>query len=136
MPPTGPPTAAVVQARIAQEAHLPVTQIFRRLEMVGKGAYGSVHKGVHVSTGFIIALKIIDLDIADDDVEDIRKEVALLSQLRGADRNNITSYYGCWLDGPRVWIAMDFAQGGSIRTLVCFKKSSGLNFGRSPVSAR
>lgn len=127
MPPSGPPTTSV-QARIAQEAHLPVTQIFRRLEMVGKGAYGSVHKAVHLSTGFIIALKIIDLDIADDDVEDIRKEVALLSQLRGADRNNITSYYGCWLDGPRVWIAMDFAQGGSIRTLVCFKQVQWLTF--------
>ncbi|KAH0827791.1 kinase-like domain-containing protein [Lanmaoa asiatica] len=93
-----------------------VHQLFRRLETVGKGAYGSVHKGVHLPTGNIVALKIINLDTADDDVEAIQREVALLTQLR--DAPNVTKYYGCFLDGPRVWIAMEFAQGGSVRTLM------------------
>ncbi|KAL4074001.1 kinase-like domain-containing protein [Scleroderma citrinum] len=93
-----------------------VHQLFRRLETVGKGAYGSVHKGVHVPTGNIVALKIINLDTADDDVEAIQREVALLTQLR--DAPNVTKYYGCYLDGPRVWIVMEFAQGGSVRTLM------------------
>lgn len=115
--PTGPSTERL-QAVLAKQGNLPVTQIFRRLEKVGKGAYGSVHKGEHIATGTIVALKIVDLDQPDDDIDDIRREVALLSDLHGGERSNITSYYGCWLDGPRVWIAMDFAQGGSIRTLV------------------
>ncbi|KIJ61355.1 hypothetical protein HYDPIDRAFT_177095 [Hydnomerulius pinastri MD-312] len=93
-----------------------VHQLFRRLETVGKGAYGSVHKGVHIPTGNIVALKIINLDTADDDVEAIQREVALLTQLR--DAPNVTKYYGCYLDGPRVWITMEFAQGGSVRTLM------------------
>ncbi|KAG9316533.1 kinase-like domain-containing protein [Chiua virens] len=93
-----------------------VHQFFRRLETVGKGAYGSVHKGVHLPSGNIVALKIINLDTADDDVEAIQREVALLTQLR--DAPNVTKYYGCYLDGPRVWIAMEFAQGGSVRTLM------------------
>lgn len=93
-----------------------VHQLFRRLETVGKGAYGSVHKGIHVPTGNIVALKIINLDTADDDVEAIQREVALLTQLR--DAPNVTKYYGCYLDGPRVWIVMEFAQGGSVRTLM------------------
>ncbi|KAG2150611.1 kinase-like domain-containing protein [Suillus clintonianus] len=93
-----------------------VHQLFRRLETVGRGAYGSVHKGVHIPTGNIVALKIINLDTADDDVEAIQREVALLTQLR--DAPNVTKYYGCYLDGPRVWIAMEFAQGGSVRTLM------------------
>ncbi|KAF9241511.1 Pkinase-domain-containing protein [Melanogaster broomeanus] len=97
-------------------AQLTVHQLFRRLETVGKGAYGSVHKGVHIPTGNIVALKIINLDTADDDVEAIQREVALLTQLR--DAPNVTKYYGCYLDGPRVWIAMEFAQGGSVRTLM------------------
>jgi protein-serine/threonine kinase len=107
-----------LQAVLATQGNLPVTQIFKRLERVGKGAYGSVHKGEHIATGTIVALKIVDLDQPDDDIDDIQREVALLSDLHGGERSNITSYYGCWLDGPRVWIAMDFAQGGSIRTLV------------------
>lgn len=93
-----------------------VYQLYRRLETVGKGAYGSVHKGVHIPTGNIVALKIIDLDTEDDDVGDIQREVALLSQLR--DAPNVTQYYGCFMDGPRVWIVMEFAQGGSVRTLM------------------
>ncbi|KAI0949506.1 hypothetical protein AcW1_009097 [Taiwanofungus camphoratus] len=73
-----------------------VHQLYRRLETVGKGAYGSVHK--------------------DDDVGDIQREVALLTQLR--DAPNVTQYFGCYLDGPRVWIVMEYAQGGSVRTLM------------------
>lgn len=43
-------------------------------------------------------------------------QVALLTQLR--DAPNITKYYGCYLDGPRLWIVMELAQGGSVRTLM------------------
>ncbi|PCH43687.1 Pkinase-domain-containing protein [Wolfiporia cocos MD-104 SS10] len=93
-----------------------VHQLYRRLETVGKGAYGSVHKGVEIQTGNVVALKIINLDTEDDDVGDIQREVALLTQLR--DAPNVTQYYGCFLDGPRVWIIMEYAQGGSVRTLM------------------
>lgn len=97
---------------------VPVTQLYERKEIVGKGAYGSVHRGVHLPTGRVVAIKIINLDTADDDVEDIQREVAMLTQLRGGEQNNITKYYGCYLDGARVWIVMDFASGGSVRTLM------------------
>ncbi|KAL0063282.1 kinase that interacts with cdc31p [Marasmius tenuissimus] len=93
-----------------------VHQLYRRLETVGKGAYGSVSKGVHIPTGKAVALKIINLDTPDDDVEDIQREIALLTQLR--DAPNITQYYGCYMDGPRVWIVMELAQGGSVLSLM------------------
>ncbi|KAJ3482494.1 hypothetical protein NLI96_g6936 [Meripilus lineatus] len=93
-----------------------VHELYRRLETIGKGAYGSVHKGLHIPTGNIVALKIINLDTEDDDVGDIQREVALLTQLR--DAPNVTKYFGCYLDGPRVWIVMEYAQGGSVRTLM------------------
>ena len=99
--------------------NVPVTQKYQKLECVGKGSYGAVYKGIEKSTGTVVALKIINLDTEDDDVEDIQREVNLLTQLRGAEKNNITQYYGCYLEGPRVWIVMDFASGGSVRTLVC-----------------
>lgn len=94
-----------------------VHELYQRLETVGKGSYGSVHKGIHRATGNVVALKIIDLDADDgDDVDSIQREVALLTQLR--DGPNITKYYGCHLDGPRVWIVMEFAQGGSVYSLM------------------
>ncbi|KAF8622349.1 hypothetical protein AX15_007081 [Amanita polypyramis BW_CC] len=106
-------------------SQLPVHQLYQRLETIGRGAYGSVHKGKHIPTGNIVALKIINLDTPDDDVGDIQREVALLSQLR--DAPNITKYYGCYLDGPRVWIVMEYAQGGSVLTLMKASKSGYLD---------
>ncbi|KAG5635217.1 hypothetical protein H0H81_012021 [Sphagnurus paluster] len=95
-----------------------VHQLYRRLETIGKGAYGSVHKGEHIPTGNVVALKIINLDdkSGSDDVGDIQREVALLSQLR--DAPNVTKYFGCYMDGPRVWIVMELAQGGSVLSLM------------------
>uniref|UniRef100_V5ES80 non-specific serine/threonine protein kinase n=2 Tax=Kalmanozyma brasiliensis (strain GHG001) TaxID=1365824 RepID=V5ES80_KALBG len=96
----------------------PVNSVYRRLELVGRGAYGAVYRGVHVETGAAVALKVVNLDTPDDDVSDIQREVALLSQLREAATKNVVRYWGCWLKGPELWIVMDFAEGGSVRTLM------------------
>jgi protein-serine/threonine kinase len=69
----------------------------------------------------VVALKIINLDTEDDDVGDIQKEIALLQQLMnttGGTDMNVIKYYGSLMEGPRVWIIMELAEGGSIRTLV------------------
>ncbi|GAA6056236.1 hypothetical protein JCM3770_002101 [Rhodotorula araucariae] len=108
--------SAILAAHKAGTA--PVSQIFTRKELVGKGAYGGVYKGVHNDTGTVVALKVIDLDTPDDDISEIQREVALLSELRDAARHNITLYHGSYLHGHELWIAMDFASGGSIRTLM------------------
>ncbi|KAF8070235.1 Pkinase-domain-containing protein [Lyophyllum atratum] len=101
-----------------------VHQLYKRVETIGKGAYGSVHKGVHIPTGNVVALKIINLDdkSGSDDVGDIQREVALLTQLR--DAPNITKYYGCYMDGPRVWIVMELAEGGSVLSLMKASRSN------------
>lgn len=102
----------------ASDASPPVNSVYRRLELVGRGAYGAVYRGVHVETGAAVALKVVNLDTPDDDVSDIQREVALLSQLREAAQKNVVRYWGCWLKGPELWIVMDFAEGGSVRTLM------------------
>lgn len=68
-----------------------------------------------------MAIKVIELDSpesAEEDISEIQREVALLSSLRDAERNNCTSYHGCWLMSTQLWLAMDLAAGGSIRTIV------------------
>lgn len=100
------------------QASQDVKNLFKRLELVGRGAYGAVYRGQHIPTGNAVALKVVNLDTPDDDVSDIQKEVAVLSQLREAESKNVVRYWGCWLKGPELWIVMDYAEGGSIRTLV------------------
>jgi serine/threonine protein kinase len=77
-----------------------------------------VYRGVHVPTGGAVALKVVNLDTPEDDVSDIQKEVATLTQLRDAESKNIVRYWGCWLIKTELWIVMDFAEGGSVRTVV------------------
>jgi protein-serine/threonine kinase len=100
----------------------------QKLEIIGKGAYGAVYRGRHLPSGHVVALKIINLDTEDDDVGDIQKEIALLQQLMntGGGRDmNVIKYYGSLMEGPRVWIIMELAEGGSIRTLVRLNSDSG-----------
>lgn len=63
---------------------------------------------------------MIELDSpesAEEDIIEIQREVALLSSLQAAEKNNCTLYHGCWLESTQLWLAMDYAAGGSIRTI-------------------
>lgn len=95
---------------------------FQRQAIIGRGGSGFVYKGIDKQSGQAVALKIINLDTPEDEVADIQHEVALLTQLR--DAPNVTKYYGCFLDGPRLWIAMELAQGGSVSSLMKACKDS------------
>lgn len=49
-------------------------------------------------TNRVVAIKIIDLEDADDEIEDIQQEITVLSQ---CDSQFVTTYYGSYL---KVWI--------------------------------
>ncbi|WFD33626.1 kinase that interacts with cdc31p [Malassezia cuniculi] len=109
-------SASLVRRRTVQSSN-PESQ-FRKHEVIGRGAFGAVYRGTHIATGAAVALKVVDLDTPDDDVSEIQREVALLSELRDARMRNVVQYWGCWLQGASLWIAMDYAEGGSVRTLM------------------
>ncbi|CAH1757261.1 7310_t:CDS:10 [Entrophospora sp. SA101] len=90
---------------------------YSKQELVGRGAYGSVYKGIDNETNEVVAIKVLNLDAEEDDVDDIIKEINLLSQLKH-ESQNITRYYGSFLHGTKLWIIMEYAAGGSIRTLM------------------
>ncbi|KAF9188746.1 hypothetical protein BGZ51_000344 [Haplosporangium sp. Z 767] len=94
------------------------SQLFTRQELVGRGAYGAVYKGIENATGQVVAIKVLNLDTGEEDVSDIQREIATLSQLKNCDSQNITRYHGSFLNGTNLWIVMDYAAGGSIRSLL------------------
>ncbi|WIA22461.1 hypothetical protein OEZ85_004759 [Tetradesmus obliquus] len=55
---------------------------YERLECIGRGSYGDVFRGVDHQTGQQVAIKVIDLEEIEDDIEDIHKEIATLAGCR------------------------------------------------------
>ncbi|KAF9569577.1 hypothetical protein EC968_002474 [Mortierella alpina] len=94
------------------------SQLFTKQELVGRGAYGAVYKGIDNETKQVVAIKVLNLDTDEEDVSDIQREIATLSQLKNCDSQNITRYHGSFLNGTKLWIVMDYAAGGSIRSLL------------------
>ena len=62
---------------------------------IGRGTSGDVHRAVDRLTGDTVAVKLVDLEDAEDEVEDIQREIATLAQI---DSPFVTKYLGSWLD--------------------------------------
>ncbi|BGP14715.1 hypothetical protein JCM10213_002756 [Rhodosporidiobolus nylandii] len=90
-------------------------ELFVRQDRIGKGSFGEVFKGYSVRTQKAVAIKVIDLEDAEDEIEDIQSEITILSSL---DSPFVTRYYGSWLRGTELWIVMEYLQGGSCGDLL------------------
>ena len=69
-------------------------QVFTKQERIGKGWFGEVYKGVDKRSQQVVAIKIIDLEEAEDEIEDIQQEIQVLSQ---CDSPFVTKYFGSYL---------------------------------------
>lgn len=79
--------------------------IFTKQELIGKGSFGEVFKGIDNRTTQVVAIKIIDLEEAEDEIEDIQQEIMVLSQ---CDSPFVTKYYGSYLKVSFRWRRPDF----------------------------
>ena len=83
-------------------------------EKVGDGAFGEVFKGRLWGTDVAIKkLKLKDIDMQDKLVEDLKREIAILSNLR---HPNMVLYIGACTKPPNVCIVTEWCDRGSLNT--------------------
>ncbi|KAH6963653.1 hypothetical protein HG530_002832 [Fusarium avenaceum] len=92
-----------------------VAEHYQVLEELGRGSFGIVYKGIEKSTGETVAIKHIDLESNDDDIQDIQAEIAVLSTCASS---YVTQYKGSFLRGTKLWIVMEYLGGGSCLDLL------------------
>eukprot|EP00759_Apiculatamorpha_spiralis_P014051 PhF_6_TR20806/c0_g1_i1/m.29891 len=107
-PPPPPPPVPVLEWRKGSE--------------IGRGATGTVYEGIDTQFGRLIAIKQIDFpeDLAEDPealkrLHLVLQEVRLLMTLQ---HDNIVQFLGVDRQDFRVYLLMEYVQGGSIRHLL------------------
>ncbi|KAI0465176.1 hypothetical protein LJB42_000400 [Komagataella kurtzmanii] len=88
---------------------------FELFERLGKGAFGVVYHGFDKVTNMHVAIKQIDLESTDDSIEEIQNEITLLSN---CSHPNIIQYHGSFVKGYKLWIVMEYLDGGSCNDLL------------------
>lgn len=88
---------------------------FKRGAKIGKGSFGDVYKGIDTETGETVAIKVIDLESAEEEIDEIRQEIHALSECNSP---HITRYVASYTDGAELNIVMEFLGGGSVHDLL------------------
>ncbi|KAI5799217.1 kinase-like domain-containing protein [Peziza echinospora] len=90
---------------------------FQVLEEIGSGSFGVVYKAFERETGAVVAIKHIDLETSEEDIQEIQQEIAVLGTCAS---QHVTKYYGSFVKGFKLWISqyhrgffMEYLGGGS-----------------------
>ena len=77
-----------------------------------------------------MAIKIIDFEESEDEIEEIRQEIIILAELESL---HVTRYHSSFTHESSLWIVMEYCSGGSCQDIL---KTSTFNEGQVAVVMR
>ena len=103
-----------VQARIQPKTGPGEIQGYRLLEIVGRGAMGTVYRALHLGLNREVAVKVLRPDLAGDrtQVERLKAEAGMLASL---DHPNIVRALDAGESNGFPYVVMEFVEGESLR---------------------
>ncbi|KAJ5225935.1 hypothetical protein N7468_007160 [Penicillium chermesinum] len=115
--------------KLAREQQTAVKEMCRRAksDLIGKGAYGRVYKGREVTSGRLVALKVLDIDsldykslrdFRDESIKDFIHETKVMKQVKDAGAKNINELIEAISIHSQLWLVCEYCPGGSVRTLM------------------
>jgi serine/threonine-protein kinase OSR1/STK39 len=96
---------------------------YKIISQIGKGATASVYVAECIPNGKIVALKTIDLESCPIEIEHLRHEVVFWSTSQSP---NIVEYYGSFVDGPILYIIMEYMSAGSCYEIMRYAYKRGI----------
>lgn len=93
-----------------------------RSKQLGKGNYGVVYKGYHLSENRIIAVKFMEKKMLDK-IPEHEREIQVMAELAKINHPNIMGYYGYEKNEVGLFFFVEFCSGGSLKQLINKKMS-------------
>nr|GLL27519.1 serine/threonine-protein kinase BLUS1-like isoform X2 [Ipomoea trifida] len=83
---------------------------YKLLEEVGYGASATVYRAIYLPLNDVIAVKCLDLDRCNSNLDDIRREAQTMSLI---DHPNVIRAFCSFVVGSYLWVVMPFMAEGS-----------------------
>ncbi|KAJ4831512.1 hypothetical protein Tsubulata_004745 [Turnera subulata] len=85
-------------------------QDYKLYEEVGEGVSATVYRALCVPLNEIVAIKVLDLEKCNNDLDGIRREVQTMSLI---DHPNVLRAHCSFTAGHNLWVVMPYMAGGS-----------------------
>ncbi|XP_031265654.1 serine/threonine-protein kinase BLUS1-like isoform X2 [Pistacia vera] len=83
---------------------------YKLLEEVGYGASATVYRAIYLPSNEVVAVKCLDLDRCNSNLDDIRREAQTMSLI---DHPNVIRAYCSFVVDSNLWVVMPFMAEGS-----------------------
>ncbi|PSS30381.1 Serine/threonine-protein kinase [Actinidia chinensis var. chinensis] len=83
---------------------------YKLYEEVGEGVSATVHRALCVPLNEMVAIKVLDLEKCNNDLEGIRREVQTMTLI---DHPNVLRAHCSFTTGHHLWVVMPYMAGGS-----------------------